>query len=1308
MDPALLHLNQCVAKLQRYPGSKEAQDFFNALLSNPHHLPGFWSIASESSQSPHAPVRRECAAFLRTLVTGVDAPIHLARASAPLCSLAADMDGETLSIALRTLSSILRPALIGVLRIPNDETSRVWSSIFEAIRRLPTLLEAAVVSAEALAKKAMKGDVDIVDPTTTSGTSDDNSTSFPLSARGPLLEFAEQVVVVFTPSYIPPMGTPPLPASLGLDLASANAVSCNSIPPNHPVVKPNALMSEAGQIVGAVLKTLGRVCISRSGLPISLDQQSNTDLPEVEDMSITWLLRITLLRPGFITGVCVGLFSFIKSPPNAVAGLTSQGVPVLLPSIQRQVKGVLSQLLLLSTSETKCPPELSVDIQKALTSIEMTSIAIKVMSAAPAEQLDEVLALSLYSEDLIDLLLANLDNVILNAPGDVSASSSAVLPAHVSFSLFADTISALEKRSEADEKSTRSVEGKGTLLALGPSGGTAAGDDDEEGPRGAVSVPSVAAWLAPSSLLLWANGDAKLAANDAAQRILYDACLPQWLTSDLGEGANEVEIADTRKAAALRSLFGSVWEESSDRLSTILSISRGKQESMDDQSLDLSSEPLSIHLAEELIQRTPAISSSSPEGGGPDTGLDITHLERLASMLLLAACKLYKRESITDGPPGEGSMYSQFVISSTSVLIQALRRGISSNREVAEILLRFVLDCPIFPSSAIEMIADLCYINTNGATTSTSQTSSLVNDLMERAALMALLGLLVLRPRQRRIVSDVLLALSIADSIGSTARRSALSSIGKRLMDLKYDLSSGRNHVVAFAFRALESISAGRFTLSEEPAAKRMKKDPSPIDTLDLPRLVSGCEANVTVCATVEGMISEASSIPYSAEQVSKIVKLWLYICAPEPNHLHDLLILFGKAITSKSDGVDLSIIIKDAIYSMYGPQMIAPGATSVSKRDPRRISHGREILSLALNSSDFSDAESALNGDDPSMLDSSSSLSPFHLPPEHLSLVVALIEAQCGTILRDFILNEKRTEEGGDVITTSSTTSTTLASQVSSKVLRESPDVQEVIKCLRKLTCGPLGTVSILLPAIPLLGQEELRSVLKKLMERGSANDIRYSFTRMFGSEFPPSLSPDEVMSLIITEADSINKQEGLEMKDKVQLLTAASNAIFQGQIAKTVFTLPVIVDGLRRIVEDSIARHSANKSLQPIVPVLLMRCFVITSQTFPASRSGVVELLSTLLRNCKMHLFEANSGLEQGGAVSGATPVWDGFVMLCKALVPISLQMVAELLDEPHLAAIVAKEGALAQRLKTWIISLPPTGQNNVPVFTRKILGV
>lgn len=1295
MDPSLLHLNQCLAKLQRYPGAKEAQDFFSALLSNPQHLPGFWTIASESSQSPHAPVRRECAAFLRTLVTGVDAPHHLARAAVPLSALASDMDGETLSIALRTLSAILRPALIGVLRVPNEETSRVWSSIFEAVRRLPTLLEAAVTSAEEAAKKAIKGEA-------SENTTD--STNFPLSARGPLLEFAEQAVVVFTPSYIPPMGTPPLPASLGLDLAAANSVSCNSIPPGHPVVKPNALMSEAGQIVGAVLKTLGRVCISPNGASTTNSAETQS-IPELEDMSLTWLLRITLLRPGFITGVCVGLFSFVRNPPNAVAGLTAQGVPVLIPSIQRQVKGVFSQLLLLSTSETKCPPELSVDIQKALASVEMTSTATKLMSAAPPEQLDEVLALSLYSEDLIDLLLANLDNVILNAPGDVSASSSAVLPAHVSFSAFSNAIVALEKRSEQDEKSSRSVaEGKGTLLALGPSGGSAAGDEDEEGPRGAASVPSVAAWLAPSSLLLWANGDAKSAANDAAQRILYDACLPQWLTSDVSEGANEVEIADTRKAAALRSLFGSVWEDSSDRLSTILSISRGKQENMDDQVMDLSAEPLSIHLAEELIQRTPAI--ASPEGGGPDSGLDVAHLERLASMLLLATCKLYKRESSTDGQLGEGSMYSQFVVSSMTVLIEAIRRGISSNREVAEVLLRFVLDCPIFPSSAIEMLADLCYINVNSSAVTPNASS--VGELMERAALMALLGLLVLRPKQRRIVSDVLLALTIADTIGATARRSALASVGKRLMDLKYDLTAGRNHVVSFSLRALESISAGRFSVNDEPSAKRIKKDPTPVEDLDLPRLVSGCEANINVCAAVEGMISEASSIPYSSEQVSKIVKLWLHICAPEPEHLNDLLILFGKAGAAKGEGVDLQGIIKDAVYNMYGPQ-VGPTTvvmTSANKRDPRRVSHGREILSLALHSSEIPEADSTIGTSDPP---GSSSTVTFEIAPERLALVVTLAEAQCGSILRDFIINEKRTEEG-DMITsiTSTSVSSIQPSNASSLVLRESPTVQEVIRCLRKLTCGALGSTSLLLPVIPLLGSDDLRALLKRLMERGTANDIRYAFTRMFGSEFPPSLSPDEVMSLIITEADSINKQAGLEMKDKVQLLTAASNAIFQGHIAKTVFTLPVIVDGLRRIVEDSIARHVNDKSCRPVVPVLLMRCFVITSQSFPASRSGVVELLSTLLRNCKMHLFEANAAGPTTDAPGGATPVWDGFVMLCKALVPISLQMVAELLDEQHLAAIVAKEGALAQRLKTWLAGLAPSGLQTVPNFAKKILAI
>jgi hypothetical protein len=89
-------------------------------------------------------------------------------------------------------------------------------------------------------------------------------------------------------------------------------------------------------------------------------------------------------------------------------------------------------------------------------------------------------------------------------------------------------------------------------------------------------------------------------------------------------------------------------------------------------------------------------------------------------------------------------------------------------------------------------------------------------------------------------------------------------------------------------------------------------------------------------------------------------------------------------------------------------------------------------------------------------------------------------------------------------------------------------------------------------------------------------------------------------------------------------------------------------------------------------------------------------------------MHLFEANAAGPTTDAPGGATPVWDGFVMLCKALVPISLQMVAELLDEQHLTAIVAKEGALAQRLKTWLAGLAPAGLQTVPNFAKKILAI
>jgi hypothetical protein len=65
----------------------------------------------------------------------------------------------------------------------------------------------------------------------------------------------------------------------------------------------------------------------------------------------------------------------------------------------------------------------------------------------------------------------------------------------------------------------------------------------------------------------------------------------------------------------------------------------------------------------------------------------------------------------------------------------------------------------------------------------------------------------------------------------------------------------------------------------------------------------------------------------------------------------------------------------------------------------------------------------------------------------------------------------------------------------------------------------------------------------------------------------------------------------------------------------------------------------------------------------------------------------------------------VWEGFVILVKGLVPLSLPMAA-LLDEALLAALLAREATLAQRLRTWAAALPPQARDALPEHARRLL--
>ena len=166
---------------------------------------------------------------------------------------------------------------------------------------------------------------------------------------------------------------------------------------------------------------------------------------------------------------------------------------------------------------------------------------------------------------------------------------------------------------------------------------------------------------------------------------------------------------------------------------------------------------------------------------------------------------------------------------------------------------------------------------------------------------------------------------------------------------------------------------------------------------------------------------------------------------------------------------------------------------------------------------------------------------------------------------------------------------------------------------------------------------------------------------------------------------------------RERLQLLTAVSGALFSERL-REVFSVPVLLGGLRRVVDGAIAAHAADRALRPVAPVLLMRVLVLTVQAHAATRAGLAELLTLLLRRCGASVFEA-------AAPAAGAPVWEGFVMLVKGLVPLSLPLAA-LLDEPLLAALVAREANLAQRLRTWAAALAPQAREALPEHVRRLL--
>ena len=238
---------------------------------------------------------------------------------------------------------------------------------------------------------------------------------------------------------------------------------------------------------------------------------------------------------------------------------------------------------------------------------------------------------------------------------------------------------------------------------------------------------------------------------------------------------------------------------------------------------------------------------------------------------------------------------------------------------------------------------------------------------------------------------------------------------------------------------------------------------------------------------------------------------------------------------------------------------------------------------------------------------------------------------------------------------------------------------VQEVVEASRRL--------GVMIPVAALLLQDELRTLVRATLARGTAADVKALVARLYstsagvgvggvggGVAILPALNADELLAELLVAADAANAREDLATeRERLQLLTSVTTAAFAPS-AREFFSQGALLNALRRLVDSA----SISGDKRPAVPTLFPRAVALTIQAHPATRAGVAELLASLLRRCGVRVFDL-------GAPAAGSPIWEGFLLLMKALVPLSLP-IAAYLDESFLAALIVREAPLAARLRTW----------------------
>lgn len=245
------------------------------------------------------------------------------------------------------------------------------------------------------------------------------------------------------------------------------------------------------------------------------------------------------------------------------------------------------------------------------------------------------------------------------------------------------------------------------------------------------------------------------------------------------------------------------------------------------------------------------------------------------------------------------------------------------------------------------------------------------------------------------------------------------------------------------------------------------------------------------------------------------------------------------------------------------------------------------------------------------------------------------------------------------------------------------------------------LNSALFLSPFAPLLNPMQLREIVTTLVIHGEADDLKYLIHRyLYCPGMTPEVEPSDLFCWTIFATDkTFQQRRDQPLSEVIEVLNSFTNMLFEDSV-----TFPV------DSIHDALIKLKTHILDTRTVPMLFMRVLLLLTQKYPASRSTVVEHMRSIVMYMGADLFEPIEKLKANWPVKSTDaeipiPIWEGFLRLIKATVPLSLPILLRI-PEPHGQLLLSSrtEGVLRDRLRNWI-PLKPASES-VPAYIEKIL--